>query len=56
VYFAVPEVGEPVEIAADLVEMDRVGWYSPFEWAALGVDDEIQAWAQRALDEIETTC
>jgi hypothetical protein len=45
-----------VEIAADLVEMDRVGWYSPSGWAALGVDDEIQAWAQRALDEIPTTC
>ena len=56
VYFAVPEVGEPVDIAADLVEMDRVGWYSPVDLAPLGVDDEIQAWAGRALDEIPTTC
>ena len=56
VYFAVPEVGEPVDIAADLVEMDRVGWYSPVDLAPLGVDDEIRAWAHRALDEIETTC
>ena len=38
------------EIGAHLAEMDRVGWYSPSEWANLGVDDEIQAWARRALD------
>ena len=50
VYFAVPEPGEAVEIAAHLAEMDRVGWYSPSQWATLGVDDEIQAWARRALD------
>ena len=50
VYFAVPEPEESVEIAAHLAEMDRVGWYSPSEWATLGVDDEIQAWARRALD------
>jgi 8-oxo-dGTP pyrophosphatase MutT (NUDIX family) len=56
VYFAIPGPGESVEIAADLAEIDRVGWYAPFDWAALGVDDEIQAWARRALDGLSTTC
>jgi 8-oxo-dGTP pyrophosphatase MutT (NUDIX family) len=59
VYFAVTEPGESVEIGAALAELDRVGWYSPGELATLGVDDEIQAWSQRALDalrEDSTTC
>ena len=56
VYFAIPAPGESVQIAADLAEIDRVGWYAPFEWTALGVDDEIQAWARRALDGLSTTC
>jgi hypothetical protein len=33
-----------------------VAWYDPTELAELGVDDEIRAWARRALDEISTTC
>ena len=56
VYFAITEPGESVEIAPELAEMDRVGWYSPVEFAELGVDDEIQAWARRALDLISATC
>jgi ADP-ribose pyrophosphatase YjhB (NUDIX family) len=56
VYFAMPEPGEPVEIDPRLVESDHVAWYEPREMAALGVDDEIQAWSRRALDEIGTTC
>ncbi len=56
VYFAMPEPGGAVEIAPDLVEMDRVGWYAPHAWSQLGVDDEIRAWAQRALDATSSAC
>ena len=56
VYFALSEPGESVEIAPKLAELDRVGWYALVELAGLGVDDEIQAWARRALDSIPATC
>jgi 8-oxo-dGTP pyrophosphatase MutT (NUDIX family) len=51
VYFAVPAgAGQP--IAAEYRERDRVGWYAPAELAALGADEEIQAWARRAVAEV----
>jgi len=58
VYFAVPdpETAHSADIDPRLVERDRVAWYDPDDLAGLGVDDEIQAWARRALDSISTTC
>jgi 8-oxo-dGTP pyrophosphatase MutT (NUDIX family) len=55
VYLAVPEPGQPLEIAPNFVDTDQVGWYSPSGFGRLGVNDEIQAWARRALDAISTT-
>jgi 8-oxo-dGTP pyrophosphatase MutT (NUDIX family) len=57
VYFAVPEAAQPdsAVIDARLAESDRVAWYGPQDLAGLGVDDEIRAWAKRALDCISTT-
>jgi len=56
VYFARPEDAYTAEIAPQFAEQDRVGWYSPAELNALGVDAEIQSWTRRALDAIPTTC
>jgi hypothetical protein len=58
VYFALPDPQTPhsAEVDPRLAERDRVAWYDPTELAELGVDDEIRAWARRALDEISTTC
>ena len=57
VYFAVPdpEQADSAEIDPRLAESDRVAWYDPQNLASLGVDDEIRAWAKRALDCISTT-
>lgn len=58
VYFAVPEPDaiRAAEIDPQLAESDRVGWYRLTQMPDLGVDDEIQAWAARALDGTATTC
>ncbi len=58
VYFAVPDpqTAHSAEIDPRLAESDRVAWYDPQDLANLGVDDEIQAWARRALDGSPTTC
>jgi 8-oxo-dGTP pyrophosphatase MutT (NUDIX family) len=56
VYFARPADPCAVEIAPQLAEQDRVGWYAPAELDALGVDAEIQSWTRRALDAVSTTC
>ena len=58
VYFAIadPDSTNSAEIDPQLAASDRVGWYSPVDLAALGVDDEIQAWVRRAVDQVSTTC
>jgi hypothetical protein len=56
VYFAVPVDDAVLEIDPSLAALDRVGWYALDELVALGVDDEIQAWSQRALDAIVGAC
>jgi ADP-ribose pyrophosphatase YjhB (NUDIX family) len=50
VYFA--ELASSAEIDPGLAERDQVGWYALSELADLGANDEIQAWAQRALAEL----
>ncbi len=52
VYFAVPdpETAHSADVDPRLADSDRVAWYEPRDLAGLGVDDEIQAWARRALD------
>ncbi len=58
VYFARPDPDhlDAAEIDPALAESDRVGWYAPAELAALGVDDEIQAWVKKALDTVPASC
>jgi len=58
VYFAHPDPDDvrAAEVDAALAESDRVGWYAFAELAALGVNDEIQAWSQRALDGVVQAC
>jgi 8-oxo-dGTP pyrophosphatase MutT (NUDIX family) len=57
VYFAQPDPDDvgAAEVDPRLAERDRVGWYAVAELAELGASDEIQAWAQRALDHFATT-
>ena len=56
VYFARPDpdILDAAEVDAGLAESDRVGWYAADELAPLGANDEIRAWAQRALDALVT--
>lgn len=58
VYFARPEPDDvaAAEIDPRLAESDRVGWYAADELRSLGANDEIQAWARRALDTLEAGC
>jgi 8-oxo-dGTP pyrophosphatase MutT (NUDIX family) len=59
VYFAVPDARGDVraaEVDPRLAESDQVAWYDPSALAELGADEEIQAWAWRALDAISRTC
>ena len=51
VYFAVVD-GSDFEIDPRLAESDQVGWYAEAELATLGANDEIRAWARRALSEL----
>jgi ADP-ribose pyrophosphatase YjhB (NUDIX family) len=48
VYFAVPADGGEVLAAEDLCE-PGTGWYALDELAALGANEEIQAWSARAV-------
>jgi 8-oxo-dGTP pyrophosphatase MutT (NUDIX family) len=58
VYFARPAPDDltAAEIDPRLAESDQVGWYAAHELEPLGVDDEIRAWSQRALDALDRTC
>lgn len=58
VYFARPEPEDlaAAEIDPRLADSDRVGWYAAEELGELGANDEIQAWAHRALDTLESAC
>jgi 8-oxo-dGTP pyrophosphatase MutT (NUDIX family) len=57
VYFARPDPDDVsgAEVDPVLAESDRVGWYAASDLGALGATDEIQRWAQRALDALATT-
>jgi 8-oxo-dGTP pyrophosphatase MutT (NUDIX family) len=54
VYFAVPDPYDrrASEVDPRLAESDQVGWHPPEGLPALGASDEIQAWARRAVDEL----
>jgi 8-oxo-dGTP pyrophosphatase MutT (NUDIX family) len=58
VYFARPDPDDlhAAEIDPRLAESDQVGWYAADELASLGADDEIRAWARRALDTLWPAC
>jgi 8-oxo-dGTP pyrophosphatase MutT (NUDIX family) len=58
VYFARPDPDDvsAAEVDPALAESDRVGWYAASQLAQLGANDEIQAWARRALDALAPTC
>jgi 8-oxo-dGTP pyrophosphatase MutT (NUDIX family) len=58
VYFAVPDPADPrsADIDPQLAERDQVGWYACSELKRLGANDEIQAWARRALDAVSREC
>jgi hypothetical protein len=45
-----PDDLRSAEIDPQLAESDQVGWYAAADLARLGANDEIQAWARRALD------
>ena len=51
VYFAVPCKGAH-DVSPDCAEAVRAEWFGGEQLAALGVDDEILAWCNRALAEI----
>jgi 8-oxo-dGTP pyrophosphatase MutT (NUDIX family) len=55
VYFAVPDPDDPhaAEIDPQLGKQDQVGWYPATALDGLGASDEIQAWARRAVDEVQ---
>jgi 8-oxo-dGTP pyrophosphatase MutT (NUDIX family) len=52
VYFAelAAQDARAAEVDPRLAESDRVGWYALDELPSLGANEEIQAWARRALD------
>lgn len=56
VYFAIPEPHDlrAAEVDPRLAESDKVAWYAVSDLPRLGVDDEIQAWAWRALGACST--
>ena len=59
VYFARPDPPDDdraAQIDAALAERDRVGWYPLEALAALGANDEIQAWSRLALDTLGPGC
>jgi 8-oxo-dGTP pyrophosphatase MutT (NUDIX family) len=58
VYFARPEPDNVrgAEIDPSLAESDQVGWYAAADLARIGANEEIQAWAQRALDAVGAGC
>jgi ADP-ribose pyrophosphatase YjhB (NUDIX family) len=51
IYFATPEPGGDT-IDPNHVEQVRAGWYSLDELEALGANEEIQAWCERAIREL----
>lgn len=50
IYFAVPIAGRD-QVRDDCAAAVRAAWFRPDELAAMGVDDEIQAWVARAVAE-----
>ena len=55
VYFAVPEPydRQASEVDPRLAESDQVGWHAPEAVRALGGTREIEAWARRAVAEVD---
>lgn len=58
VYFAQPDPDDvhAAEVDPRLAESDHVAWYATDQLAELGANEEIQAWARRALDALSSTC
>lgn len=56
VYFARPDPDDvaAAEVDPRLAESDQVGWYAAEQLEALGANEEIRAWAKRALDALST--
>jgi 8-oxo-dGTP pyrophosphatase MutT (NUDIX family) len=55
VYFARPDPPDDIaaaEVVPRLAASDQVGWYAVDDLAALGANDEIQAWSRRAVSEL----
>ena len=52
VYFARARDAGDANIDPSLAALDQVGWYAQADLAALGANDEIQAWVRRAVDEL----
>ena len=52
IYFARPTGS--VEVLAEF-EKDKVGWYSPEDWNAMGVNPEVRGWCERALTALDST-
>lgn len=46
IYFARPSGPTAIETG---FEEDRVGWYAPADWDAIGVNAEVRGWCERAL-------
>ena len=51
IYFARPRGS--VEIRAEF-ENDKVGWYAPDDWDAMGVNAEVRGWCERALATLDS--
>ncbi len=47
IYFARPSGS--TEVRPDFAQ-DKVGWYGPDDWDAMGVNAEVRGWCERALD------
>jgi ADP-ribose pyrophosphatase YjhB (NUDIX family) len=50
VYFAVPRDGSAT--ICDSPECEKAGWYQLAELATMGVNDEIAAWCERAVETV----
>lgn len=50
IYFARPTGS--TEISAGFKE-EKVGWYTPEDWASMGVNSEVRGWCERALADVE---
>ena len=47
IYFAHPTGSTSIQTR---FKEDKVGWYAPGDWKAIGVNAEVRGWCERALD------